>query len=167
VSSDRFAFAPIRAKTLADEEYTPESTRRKVSHLTLLPVPRRSERSTGQAGDSTPGPGTGTRCHDVRFATEPMSFDQDGIGVIEVLQDRRTGTEHTPQRPTICLTAADGANSSISDDASASTYVDGPRVLYHTITAIVEADLTPCAAWPSGRHSVPTAAAAVHRPTGA
>jgi hypothetical protein len=30
VSSDRYAFAPIRAETLAEEEYTPESTRRKV-----------------------------------------------------------------------------------------------------------------------------------------
>jgi hypothetical protein len=40
VSSDRYAFAPIRAETLADEEYTPESTRGKITHLTqTLPSP--------------------------------------------------------------------------------------------------------------------------------
>ena len=85
-----------------------------------------------------------------------MSFEQDGgTGVTAVLQDRRT----VPVRSTCCrgyyhlpYIGADGANSSIRGRLGID--VDGPGVLYHTITAIVEAGLTLRAAWPSGRHSL-------------
>jgi hypothetical protein len=48
-----------------------------------------------------------------------MSFEQDdGTGVTAVLQDRRTGMEHTLQRPTTYLISRrTEPNSSISDDA--------------------------------------------------
>jgi putative polyketide hydroxylase len=75
---------------------------------------------------------------DIRFGTELMSFGQDDTGVTAVLQDRRTGTEQTLHAD--YLIAADGANSSIRRRLGIK--VDGPGVLYHTITAMVEADLT-------------------------
>jgi hypothetical protein len=61
-----------------------------ITHLTqtLLPVPRRSERSirTRRWRSSTPGPVRELGADDVRFATELMSFEQDdGTGVIAVL----------------------------------------------------------------------------------
>jgi putative polyketide hydroxylase len=100
-----------------------------------------------------------------------MLFEQDdGTGVTAVLQDRRTGTEHTLQRPTTYLIAADGANSS---SIRRRRLVIGvrrwpQRPVPHTITAIVEADLTPAL---RGRRvdiaCVPPAPAVVHRPTGA
>jgi hypothetical protein len=72
-----------------------------------------------------------------------MSFARDATGVTAVLQGRRTYRygAHAAQRPTTYLISrrTESHNSSTSDnDASASTYVDGPGVLYCIITAIVE-----------------------------
>jgi hypothetical protein len=70
-----------------------------------------------------------------------MSFARDATGVTAVLQDRRTyrygahaaEADYLPHRGGRRATTA-----ASDDDASASTYVDGPGVLYYTITAIVE-----------------------------
>lgn len=72
-----------------------------------------------------------------------MSFARDATGVTAVLQDRRTYRygAHAAQRPTTYLISrrTESQQTAASDDyASASTYVDGPGVLYYTITAIVE-----------------------------
>jgi putative polyketide hydroxylase len=64
-------------------------------------------------------------------------------GFTAVLQDRRIGTEHMLQRPTTYLIAADGEPQQHPTTTPRHRHVDGPGVLYHTITAIVEADLTP------------------------
>jgi putative polyketide hydroxylase len=76
---------------------------------------------------------------DIRFDTELVSFEQDDTGVTTVLQNRSTDTEQTLHAD--YLIAADGANSSIRRRLGIE--VEGLGVLYHTITAMVEADLTP------------------------
>jgi putative polyketide hydroxylase len=137
VSSQRYSWVPIRAETLADKEYAG--------------IDEEEGDSSDPASPSAFGPIDQDKLEillrdrarelgaDVRFATELMSFEQDGTGVTAVLQDRRTGPEHMLQAD--YLIAADGAKSSIRRRLGID--VDGPGVLYHTITVIVEADLTP------------------------
>jgi putative polyketide hydroxylase len=136
-SGEQYSWVPIRAETLADEEYAG--------------VDEEEGDSSESASPSTFGPIDQDKLEillrdrarelgaDVRFGTELMSFEQDGAGVTAVLQDRRTGTERMLQAD--YLIAADGANSSIRRRLGID--IDGPGVLYHTITAMVEADLTP------------------------
>jgi hypothetical protein len=54
----------------------------------------------------------------------------------------RAGTEHMLQRPTT-LPHRGGRSQQQHPTTSRHRHVDGPGVLYHTITAIDEADLTP------------------------
>jgi putative polyketide hydroxylase len=136
VSSDRYSFAPIRAGTLADEysgideeeanssDPASPSTFGAIDQDKLEIILRDRARELGA---------------EIRFATELLSFEQDGTEVTAVLRDRRTSIEHTLQAD--YLIAADGANSNIRKQLGID--VDGPGVLYHTITAIVDADLTP------------------------
>jgi putative polyketide hydroxylase len=137
VSAEQYAWVPIRAETLADEEYagideeegdTPESASPSafgpIDQDKLEILLRDRARELGA---------------DVRFNTELMSFEQDDTGVTAVLRDRRTCTERTLRAD--YLIAADGVNSSIRRRLGID--IDGPGVLYHTITAMVEADLTP------------------------
>jgi len=137
VSGEQYAWVPIRAETLADEEYTG--------------IAEEEGDASGFASPSAFGPIDQDRLEillrsrarelgaDVRFGTEAMSFEQDDIGVTVVLRDRRAGTERTLRADYVI--AADGVNSSIRRRLGID--VDGPGVLYHTITAMVEADLTP------------------------
>jgi hypothetical protein len=70
-----------------------------------------------------------------------VSFEQDDCtGVTAVLQDRRTYRygAHAAEADYLPHIADGEPTAASDDDASASTYVDGPGVLYHTITAIVE-----------------------------
>jgi putative polyketide hydroxylase len=76
---------------------------------------------------------------DVRFATQLISFQQDGDEVTAVLRDRRDGAERTVRAG--YLIAADGANSSIRERLGIGT--DGPGVLFNTVTTMIEADLRP------------------------
>jgi putative polyketide hydroxylase len=138
VRSEQYTWVPIRAETLAEEEYA------------VIEEEEEGD-SSDPSSPSAYGPIDQDKLEillrdrarelgaDVRFGTELMSFEQDGTGVTAILQDRRTGTELTLQAD--YLIAADGANSSIRRRLSID--VDGPGVLYHTITAMVEADLTP------------------------
>lgn len=139
VSDEQFAWAAIRAETLADEKYAgldeeegdasdfasaSPSSFGAIDQDKLEILLRNRARALGA---------------DVRFSTEMMSFEQDGAGVIAVLRDRRTGVERTLRAD--FLIAADGWNSSIRHQLGVE--VEGPGVLYHTITAMVESDLTP------------------------
>ena len=137
VSGEQYAWVPIRAETLADEEYAG--------------IDEAEGDTSDSASPSSFGPIDQDKLEillrdrarelgaDVRFATELMSFEQDDTGVTAVLRDRRTGTERTLRAD--YLIAADGWNSPIRRHLGVE--VDGPGVLYHTITAMVEADLSP------------------------
>ncbi len=135
-SEDDYAWKAIRAETLADQEYA------------------RMDVQEGNSSDLGSPSGFGWIDQDkleillldkaqefganVRFDTELMSLDQDDREVIVVLQDLLTGKKHTLHADYVI--AADGANSSIRQ--SLKIDVDGPGIMYHTITAMVEADLT-------------------------
>ncbi len=73
------------------------------------------------------------------FSTELTSFEQDGDGVTATLMDQRNGAERTVRAD--YLIAADGNASPVRRRLGVE--VDGPGPLFHTITAIVEADLNP------------------------
>jgi putative polyketide hydroxylase len=137
-SGEQYSWVPIRAETLADKEYAgideegEGDLSEPASPSTFGPIDQ--DKLEILLRDRARGLGA-----DVRFATELMSFEQDGTGVTVVLQDRRTGTERTLQAD--YLIAADGANGSIRRRLGID--VDGLGVLYHTITVMVDADLTP------------------------
>jgi hypothetical protein len=144
---DRYAFAPIRAESLADEEYI-RRNRREGRYNSSDPDPAASPSAFGAIDQDNleillRDRARGTRCRDVRFATELMcrSSRTTAPGSQRGAPGSAcTGTEHTLQRPTIYLIAADGEpTAAYPTTPGPSTYVDGPGVLYHhTITAIVE-----------------------------
>jgi 2-polyprenyl-6-methoxyphenol hydroxylase-like FAD-dependent oxidoreductase len=76
---------------------------------------------------------------DVRFSTELVSFEQDDEGVTARIRDRRTGETSTVRAD--YLIACDGWASPIRERLGIP--LDGPGPLFHTITAIVDADLRP------------------------
>jgi putative polyketide hydroxylase len=137
VSGEQYAWLPIRAETLADVEYAG--------------IDEAEGDTSDSASPSSFGPIDQDKLEillrdrarelgaDVRFAAELMSFEQDDTGVTAVLRNRSTGTERTLRSD--YLIAADGWNSPIRRHLGVE--VDGPGVLYHTITAMVEADLSP------------------------
>jgi putative polyketide hydroxylase len=137
VSGEQYAWMPVRAETLADEEYAgidedegdafdfaSPSAFGPIDQDKLEILLRDRARELGA---------------DVRFATELMSFEQDESEITAVLRDRRSGTERMLRAD--YLIAADGWNSAVRRRLGIGT--DGPGVLYHTITAMLEADLTP------------------------
>ncbi len=139
VSGEQYAWVPIRAETLADEEYAGiDEEEGDASEVTSA-----SPSSFGAIDQDKLEILLRDRARelgaDVRFSTELVSFEQDDTGVTAVLRDRRTGTERTLRAD--YLIAADGWNSHIRRHLGVE--VDGPGVLYHTISAMVEADLTP------------------------
>lgn len=75
----------------------------------------------------------------MRFATELTSFEQDQAGVTAALTDRHTGAEHTVRAD--YLIAADGYASPVRQRLGIG--LDGPGLLYHALTAIIDADLNP------------------------
>src|SRR5262245_25758726 len=139
VSADQFAFVPVAAETLASDDYV---------------SPEEPEDDEGGVGDASPSPfgpidqdklevllrnRARALGADVRFATELSSFEQDAGGITAVLKDRRTGGERTVRAA--YLLAADGAGSPIRRRLGIAA--DGPGPLFHTLTALVEADLSP------------------------
>jgi putative polyketide hydroxylase len=137
-SGDQFEWVAVRAETLASEEYTPAE----------------EQSDTGGFGNASPSPfapidqdkleillrdkaeelGAG-----VRFSTELTSFEQDDDGVTAVLKDRRSGAQRTVR--TDYLVAADGWASPVRDQLGVGT--EGPGPFFHTITSMIEADLSP------------------------
>jgi putative polyketide hydroxylase len=76
---------------------------------------------------------------DLYFSTELDWFDQDDAGVTAVLDDRAVGQQQTVRAD--YLIAGHGNHSPVRQRLGIG--VDGPVQLLTTITAIVEADLTP------------------------
>jgi putative polyketide hydroxylase len=76
---------------------------------------------------------------DLYFSTELAWFDQDDAGVTAALEDRAVGQQQTVRAD--YQIAGDGNHSPIRQRLGIG--VDGPVQLLTTITAIVEADLTP------------------------
>jgi putative polyketide hydroxylase len=79
---------------------------------------------------------------DVRFSTELTSFQQDERGVTAVLTDLHSGAMSTVRAD--FLVAADGVGSPIRQRLGVAT--DGPGPFFHTLTAMVDADLQPALA---------------------
>jgi putative polyketide hydroxylase len=135
--SEQFEWVAVRAETLASEEYTP------------------AEEQDGDDGfgDASPSPFAPidqdkleillrAKAEElgaiVRFSTELTSFEQDGVGITAGLKDRRTGAERTVRAN--YLVAADGWDSPVRRRLGIGT--DGPGPFFHTITAMIDADLT-------------------------
>lgn len=136
-AGEGFVWRPVRARTLNDEEYG---------------VPDEPFEDDGSASSPTSfGPVDQDKLEvllrdrarelgaDVRFATELISFEQNGAGVTARVVDHATG-EHRTIRAGY-LVAADGFHSPIR--ARLGIEADGPGTMFHTITAVIEADLTP------------------------
>ncbi|WP_372405594.1 FAD-dependent monooxygenase [Streptomyces luteireticuli] len=75
---------------------------------------------------------------DVRYFTEATALDQDADGVGVTVRDRASGAEETIRADYVV--AADGSKSRIR--AWLGIASDGPGVLFDTVTAIVDADLS-------------------------
>ncbi|MFD9910209.1 FAD-dependent monooxygenase [Streptomyces sp. NPDC059063] len=74
---------------------------------------------------------------EIRFHTEFEELTQDALGVTAVLRDRATGERRTVRAGH--LVAADGQRSPVRE--SLGIPVEGPGVLLHTVSVVVEADL--------------------------
>ena len=135
---DSFEWVAVRAETLASEGYAPAE-----------------EQDGGDGfGDVSPSPFAPidqdkleillrNRAEelgaDVRFSTELTSFEQDDAGVTAVLEDRRTGAERTVRADYVI--SADGWDSPVRQRLGVGT--DGPGPFFHTITAMIDVDLSP------------------------
>jgi putative polyketide hydroxylase len=137
-SGEQFEWVAVRAGTLASEEY----------------IPAEEQNSGGGFGNASPSPFAPIDQDkleillrakaeelgaDVRFSTELTSFEQDDAGVTAVLKDLRTGAERTVRAD--YLVAADGWDSPVRQRLGIGT--DGPGPFFHTLTAMIDADLTP------------------------
>jgi putative polyketide hydroxylase len=137
-NGEEFEWVAVRAETLASEEYTPAE----------------EQGDSGGFGNASPSPfapidqdkleillrGRAEELGaDVRFSTELTSFEQDSAGVTAVLEDRRSGAERTVRAD--YLVAADGYASRVRQRLGVGT--DGPGPFFHTITSMIEADLSP------------------------
>lgn len=109
----------------------------------------------GGAGMQEISPTTGARCTqdllepllleavrerggDLRFYTELVSCEQDDTGVIALIRDRASGTEHTVHAQ--YMIAADGARASIREQLGITTSGQGSQG--HLLNILFEADLS-------------------------
>src|SRR5919198_750550 len=132
-----FTWTPVITDTLADETYTlpDEPFEDDGSGLSPSPFgPIDQDKLEVLIRDKARELGA-----DLRFNTELKSFEQDDDGVTATVADRATGHETTIRAR--YLIAADGVHSPIRTTLGVET--DGPGALFSTITAIVDADLTP------------------------
>lgn len=139
---DDFRWVPVLAETLAGEHATPEEG------------PEEGPEAGDGFGDASPSPMGAIdqdklevllrdrACElgaDVRFSTELVSFADDGAAIKAVLADRRTGDEQTIRAE--YLVGADGYASPVRSHLG--IRLDGPGLMYHALSTIVDADLTP------------------------
>jgi putative polyketide hydroxylase len=132
-----FAWAPIKADTMNDVEYSLPDEPREDEGAAASPcrfLPINQDKLELILRDQAREHGA-----DIRFATEMTSFIQDTDGVDVAVTDRATGAD-TVIRANYMI-AADGFHSPTR--ASLGIEVDGPGALFTTMTAIVDADLTP------------------------
>jgi putative polyketide hydroxylase len=138
---DDYRWVTARAETLASREYAPaeeqgeESGSSPASPCGFAPIDQDKLEVLLRARAEELGAL-------VRFSAELTAFEQDGDGVTATLTDRAGGGERTVRAD--YLIAADGAASSTRRRLGID--VDGPGPLFHTITALVEADLNPALA---------------------
>ncbi|HEX2034698.1 MAG TPA: FAD-dependent monooxygenase [Chloroflexota bacterium] len=138
--ADQFQWVPVQAETLASETYTPVEDDEEAedtgftdaSPCAFGPIDQDKLEILLRAKAEALGA-------DVRFSTELISFEQDDSGVTALLRDRRSGAEDTVRAD--YLIAADGFGSPIRQRLGIGT--DGPGPFFHTITVLIEADLTP------------------------
>lgn len=134
---DSYVFQLVRAETLADEEYGTVAEAEggggmaAASPAPFAPIDQDRLEILLRAEARERGA-------DIRFSTTLVSFEAGADGVTAVLRPAG-GEEYTVVAD--YLIAADGANSSVRQTLGIE--VDGPGVLYRTITAMVDADLTP------------------------
>jgi putative polyketide hydroxylase len=136
-TGEGYTWVPVRADTLAGEHQVAEEPQEddqagEASPAAFAPIDqdRLEVLLRGRAEEFGA---------DVRFSTELLSFEEDAEGVTALLRDRRDGAERTVRAG--WLVAADGANSPVRERLGIGT--DGPGVLFHTVTAMIEADLAP------------------------
>ncbi|MFD0903965.1 FAD-dependent monooxygenase [Actinomadura sediminis] len=132
-----YAWTPVMAETLNDDEYGSSDEPSEDVGTDASPAPfghvdqdRVEEILRDRAGE------LGAR---IRYGVELASFEQDADGVTARLVDRATGTAEIVRAG--YLVAADGFHSPVR--GALGVELDGPGTLFHTITAIVDADLTP------------------------
>lgn len=138
-----FAWRAIRADCMADEQYgTPDE-------------PQEDDGSGASPSDF--GPIDQDKLEilvrdrarelgaDLRFHTELSLFALDADGVTATVTDHDSPTEYTVRAD--YLIVADGYGSPVREELGIGT--DGPGTLFHTITALVHADLNPAL---RGRH---------------
>ncbi|MFD2078086.1 2-polyprenyl-6-methoxyphenol hydroxylase [Actinopolymorpha cephalotaxi] len=135
--AEAFEWIPVRAETLADEEYSPvegegDPSPEAASPCGQGPIDQDQLELLLRARARELGA-------DVRFATEVTEFGQDADGVTATLRDLTSGAVTVLRAD--YLVGADGWISPVR--TALGIEVDGPGALFHTITAIVEADLTP------------------------
>jgi putative polyketide hydroxylase len=138
---DDYRWVTARAETLASQQYAPteeqgeESGSSTASPCGFAPIDQDKLEILLRARAEELGAL-------LRFSTELTSFEQDDDGVTATLTDRSSGAERTVRAD--YLIAADGSGSPVRQRLGIG--VDGPGPLFHTITALVEADLNPALA---------------------
>ena len=137
-SGEQFEWVAVRAETLASEEYLAAEEQGDgggFGHASPSPfAPIDQDKLEILLRDKAEELGA-----DVRFSTELTSFEQDDAGVTATLKDRRSGAERTVRAD--YLVAADGWASPVRHRLGVGT--DGPGPFFHTITLMIEADLSP------------------------
>lgn len=134
-AGEDFAWVPVIAGSLADEEYTrpDEPAHELPAGISPSPFgPIDQDRLEILLRERAEKLGAG-----IRFGTELAGFTQDEDGVTATL--RQDGAERTIRAD--YLVAADGATSPIRERLGVAC--DGPGVLFHTISVLAEADLSP------------------------
>ncbi len=130
-----FAWAPVQADTLNDDEYIVPDEPQEDDGSAASPCrfgPIDQDRLEVLVRDRSRELGA-----DLRFHTELTSWAQDGHDVTAHVTERATGAAETIQAD--YLIAADGFPSPIRHHLGIE--VDGPGPLFTTMTAIVDADL--------------------------
>ncbi|MEV0616743.1 FAD-dependent oxidoreductase [Nonomuraea sp. NPDC050404] len=132
-----FTWIPVQADTLNDDEYTSPDEPQEDDGSGASPCgfgPIDQDKLEIIVRDRARELGA-----DLRFNTELRDFEQDENGVTATVVDRATGERQTLTAD--YLVAADGFHSPIRQRLGIE--VDGPGPMFTTLTAIVDADLTP------------------------
>jgi 2-polyprenyl-6-methoxyphenol hydroxylase-like FAD-dependent oxidoreductase len=135
-AGEDFAWMPVQADTLSSEHTAPdepeEDDGRSASPEGFGPIDQ--DKLEVLVRDRARQLGV-----DLRFHTELTTFTQDANGVKATLLDRATGETYDLEAEYVV--GADGFHSPIRN--ALGIEVDGPGPLFTTLTAIVDADLTP------------------------
>lgn len=135
--ADDFTWVGVRARTLADAEYQPVDDAADEGFGDASPAPFGAiDQDKLEIILRARAEALGA---DVRFSTELTGFEAGETGVTAEVVDRRTGARSTVTAD--YLVAADGWDSPIRQALGIA--LDGPGVFFHTLSAVIEADLRP------------------------